>query len=86
VALASSGEMPSCGSGIFGAYIGAVSRVIFGISLTPRGLEFNPVIPSEFEGDKMLTGVRYRNAVLDITVSGTGSRIGSFFLDGTAMP
>lgn len=86
VGLAAFDEPSDNDSETFGAYIGAVSRILFGMNLTSRGLEFNPVVPAELDGDKKLLGVRYRNAVLNVTVSGTGSRVGSFFVDGTAMP
>ena len=47
-----------------------------------RGLTFAPTLPPGW-GDVTLSGVPYRDAVLTITLRGTGNIIRSFNLDGT---
>lgn len=59
-----------------------VHRVFMGISFDPDGIRFSPVVPSSYPGMKRLSNFRYRNAVLDITVEGTGNRIASVTIDG----
>ncbi|MCH5347301.1 MAG: hypothetical protein J1E63_09335 [Muribaculaceae bacterium] len=57
-------------------------RVIAGMTFEPTGIKFKPVVPAALTGDKKITDFKYRNATLDITVSGTGTQIASFTLDG----
>jgi hypothetical protein len=57
-------------------------RILFGISYEPDGLHFHPVVPQSLAGTRKLEGVRYREALLAITVHGYGSRITRFTLDG----
>ncbi|MEQ8711806.1 MAG: glycogen debranching protein [Cyclobacteriaceae bacterium] len=59
-----------------------VHRVFMGISFEPTGIRFAPVVPSTYPGTKRLSNFRYRNAILDITVEGTGNRISSIQVDG----
>ncbi len=57
-------------------------RVLAGISFGIDHLEFHPVIPRAFKGTKKITGLHYRDAVIDITITGTGNRIASMTIDG----
>ena len=59
-------------------------RVIMGIKFVADGIEFTPCVPSCFDGKKTLTGLRYRNAVLNITVHGTGNDVERLEIDGHA--
>ncbi len=59
-----------------------VIRVFTGMQFEPDGIRFSPVIPETYGGEHHLSAFRYRDAVLDITVSGFGNRISSFELDG----
>lgn len=59
-----------------------VERSLFGLSLTPEGLQINPFIPDTFKGDKRLKDIQVRKAVIDLTVSGTGDRVAAMTLDG----
>ncbi len=59
-----------------------VHRVFMGISFEPTGIRFAPVVPSTYPGTKRLSNFRYRNAILDITVEGTGNQISSVKVDG----
>lgn len=58
-----------------------VLKGIFGISLTPEGMSFRPMVTADFPGNKRISGLRYRDALLDIQLNGTGDRVASFTLD-----
>lgn len=57
-------------------------RVLFGMRFRPDRLELRPMVPPAYAGDRTLSGVRYRGAVLTITVRGHGDGIGSVRIDG----
>ena len=57
-------------------------RILFGINFEKDGLAFRPFVPEALAGTRTLSGFRYRNATLNITVSGYGSIIRSFTLNG----
>ena len=59
-----------------------ILRVIAGMNFLPNGIEFQPKVPVCFSGTKTLTGVKYRNAVLNITIKGTGDELKEITLDG----
>lgn len=59
-----------------------VHRLFLGINFTEDGLVFKPFIPKAFEGKQELTNFKYRNSILDISVSGYGNKIVSFTIDG----
>lgn len=59
-------------------------KMLFGITPETDGLAFRPFIPRELNDRRTLTGLRYRNMILDITVEGYGNRISKFFLNGKA--
>ncbi len=61
--------------------IAMIHRIFFGIGFEADGLRFHPVIPREFPGKHTLTNFKYRNAVLDIEIEGTGDSIGRFSVD-----
>jgi len=63
------------------AYIGMIADGLFGMRFTPKGLRFEPTVPKGW-GDVTLTGIPYRNAVLNLTLRGSGSRVRSLLLDG----
>lgn len=62
--------------------IALTHKLLFGINFTKDGLEFMPFVPKVLSATRSLTGFRYRNATLDITVSGYGDKIRSFKLNG----
>ena len=62
-----------------------ILRVLVGMSFTPEGIEFTPMVPAGMDGKKSFKGLNYRRAVLDFTVEGTGSDIESITMDGKAM-
>lgn len=71
---------------VWGAYVGAITGILFGLEPTPGGLAVNPVVPTELSGDKTLEGIRYLDAILDVTVAGTGTKAASVMLDGEVLP
>ena len=62
--------------------LGLVYRVLFGMHYETDHLTFQPFVPRALGGRRTLTGLRYRGAVLDVEVTGSGNEIGSFQLDG----
>jgi len=60
-----------------------VHRVFIGMDFKTDGLHFNPVIPRNYGGTKSLKNFKYRDATLNITVNGYGTKIKSATLDGT---
>jgi hypothetical protein len=59
-----------------------VYKVFLGMDFQADGIQFAPVIPAAYAGQKTLKQLKYRNAVLDISVNGYGNRIRSITLDG----
>jgi len=59
-----------------------ILRAILGIQFTTDGIEFHPTVPPTLTGDKTLTGLRYRDCTLDITIKGVGNDIEEITLDG----
>lgn len=62
-----------------------VHRVFMGLSFETGGIRFHPVIPKAYDGTRTLSGFRYRDAVLDISVKGFGNAIDSILMDGAPM-
>ncbi|HEX2866465.1 MAG TPA: hypothetical protein VHO03_05455 [Ignavibacteriales bacterium] len=61
-------------------------RVILGMRFTGDSLLFMPFIPKEYEGVRTLKNLRYRNAVLEVSVEGYGNNVASVRLDGKPYP
>ena len=57
-------------------------KMLFGVRYETDGLRFSPFIPKAMADTRTLTGLRYRDAVLNITVTGYGDRVKSFKLNG----
>ena len=57
-------------------------NMLFGIHYETDGIRFAPYVPKALADNRSLTGLRYRDAVLNISVSGYGSRIRKFYLNG----
>ena len=62
-----------------------IYNVIAGMKFLPNGIEFNPKVPKCFNGKKTITSFKYRDAVLDITIEGTGNELSKITLDGKAL-
>ena len=56
-----------------------------GMNFGADELTFAPVVPRNLKADRTVRNFRYRNAILDVTVSGYGDSIKSFKLDGKKM-
>ena len=59
-----------------------VTSVYFGIDTQSDRLVFRPFVPKALKGTRRLTNYRYRQALLDIRMTGYGNRIKTFLLDG----
>ncbi|MDE6369792.1 MAG: hypothetical protein K2K94_11225, partial [Muribaculaceae bacterium] len=62
--------------------IAVTHKILFGINFEVDGLSFRPFVPKALAAKRSLTNFRYRDAVLDINISGSGNRIKSFRLNG----
>lgn len=62
--------------------IAITNSILFGIRFDTDRLAFRPFIPRTLADTRTLSNFRYRNATVDITVSGYGSEIRSFRLNG----
>ncbi len=56
-------------------------RVFFGMKFNINDLEFQPLIPAEYYGNRTLTNFKYRKALLEIKIEGYGSKIKNMYLD-----
>ncbi|GAB2963014.1 hypothetical protein GCM10027048_34740 [Hymenobacter coalescens] len=66
--------------------LGLVYKGLFGMDWQPDGLTFRPFVPQALQGTRRLTGFRYREALLDIELTGYGRTIRSITLDGQPLP
>lgn len=70
----------------FGASVAAqlatVYRVLFGLRLEADRLVLRPFVPPGWSGTRTLSGLRYRDAVLEVTVHGFGDEPTRVLLDG----
>lgn len=55
--------------------LGSFYKGLFGIRILPDSLELRPCIPDSLEGVHELSGLEYRDMVVDIRLSGSGRRI-----------
>ena len=62
--------------------VAMVFRVFAGMKFLPEGIEFTPMIPDCFKGNRQITDFHYRNSVIDITIEGTGNDIELMKIDG----
>ena len=56
-------------------------RGIMGITLSSEGMTFAPIIPQKLGPAIVLSGLHYRDAVMDINIQGSGDKIASFSVD-----
>lgn len=64
--------------------ISLVHKVLFGIKFEDSNLSFHPFVPEVFKGERTLDNFKYRNAILNIKMSGFGNEIAEFMVDGKA--
>lgn len=59
-----------------------VYRVLFGMQFEEDRLVFKPFVPKAWAGDRTLTDVKFRKAVLNISLRGYGHKVSKVTLDG----
>lgn len=62
--------------------IAMVYRLFFGISYHENGIKLSPFVPRAYQGKRTLSNYRFRNAILDFEMEGSGSTIQSITMDG----
>jgi len=62
-------------------YIRIILRGLLGMRFDTEGIRFEPFIPYQFENFR-LKHLRYRDAVLNISVKGSGNQIATFTING----
>ncbi|MDE7409665.1 MAG: hypothetical protein K2N09_06555 [Muribaculaceae bacterium] len=62
--------------------IALTHKILFGIDFQKDGLAFHPFVPKALAATRTLDGFKYRDADLNITVSGYGNEIKSFKVNG----
>ena len=60
-------------------------KLLMGMNFEADRIVFAPVVPENLKAERTIRNFRYRNATLDVTVSGYGDSIRSFRLDGQKM-
>jgi len=63
------------------SYLRMVFNGLFGMNFSEKGIDFKPVVPRKYENLR-LVGIPYRNAVLNLYVTGSGNKIKNFKLNG----
>lgn len=64
--------------------IALVQKLLFGINYEENGIAFKPFVPKVLADTLTLSGLHYRDAVLNITVEGYGNRVAGFYDNGKA--
>jgi hypothetical protein len=62
-------------------FLSMIYHGLFGMNFEPEGIRFEPVVPAAYS-QLSLSSVRYREAGLQITIKGSGTKIREFKLDG----
>jgi len=62
-------------------YLGMVLHGLLGMNFEEKGIRFAPVVPMRFT-QLTMKEIKYRQSVLDLKVSGNGTRVVSFKIDG----
>jgi hypothetical protein len=63
------------------AYMRMIFSGLFGIGLNEKGIGFSPCIPTNLN-EIRLTGMKYQDMLLNISITGNGTRIKSFKVNG----
>ena len=64
------------------ADLAIVPNIYFGISYELGGIRFKPFVPKTLKAERHLSNFKYRDAVLDMHITGFGNTLKSFKLDG----
>ncbi|MDE5842454.1 MAG: hypothetical protein K2H35_01800 [Muribaculaceae bacterium] len=59
-------------------------KILFGIDFQKDGLTFHPFVPKALNQPRRLDNFKYRDAILNISISGYGDKIKSFKVNGNA--
>lgn len=59
-----------------------ITRALLGMRYSRDGVFFTPYVPENLPGEKTIGNLRYRDATLDIKITGTGKAISTFTIDG----
>jgi len=59
-----------------------VHKLLFGIDFKTDKLIFKPFVPKALTGKRTLSNFKYRNAILNIEMTGFGNKIKNFSIDG----
>ncbi len=62
-----------------------VYRVFMGMEFHTDGLHFSPVVPQAYQGTRKLTGMKYRQSVVNVTVHGFGRKVKKAKLNGKSI-
>lgn len=62
--------------------LGIYRNILMGLDMQENGLAFSPYVPKNLEGSRRISGMKYRDMILDITVTGFGNGIRKFIIDG----
>lgn len=65
------------------AYVSMMLNAVAGMNFNTSGVTFNPIMTGKMQEIK-LTNIVYRHAVLNLKISGTGSQLKSFRLNGVS--
>lgn len=65
--------------------IAIVYKILFGMKYDENSLMVQPFVPKAMAGERTLINYHYRNAQLDITMTGFGNKIKSITLDGSPL-
>jgi hypothetical protein len=64
------------------ADIAIVPNIYFGVNYELDGIHFRPFVPKTLKANRQLSNFKYRDAVLNMTITGFGNTLKSFKLDG----
>jgi hypothetical protein len=67
-------------------HFGLIYKGLYGLDFQPQSLVFKPVVPRALKGRRRLSNFRYRQAILDIEMTGYGNQIRSITLDNQKLP
>ncbi len=64
--------------------LAVILKVLLGMEFTTEGIHFSPIVPIQFNGTKSLHKFHYRDAILSVTVNGTGDKVAAFAIDSVS--
>lgn len=62
--------------------IAVTMKILFGVTYETNGISFHPFVPESLAATRTLEGLKYRNSTINISISGHGSEIAEFYLNG----